>query len=229
VLIVLPGTRYAAKPPFEGTRRLVERQRTANPAGTGVGQRALAAVSTITASLSASRECRSGGMTSRSPLRPSQLVLPALSRTCPLSTMIVASPGLLCSVSDDPPRRAITVCRRTCSCPPKTVEELRPLDASRARSSCSRPIAGQLLHGLRLSPRGTRRGCGCLPESRYLSRCPTTPNGYPAIRRGGTYYRIPPETSRHAQRKPKPCPARGRADESCVRICSRSFLSESLA
>src|SRR5674476_240596 len=59
-------------------------------------------------------------------------------------------------------------------------------------------IQGQLLHGLRLSPRGTRRGCGCLPESRYLSRCPTTPNGYPAIRRGGTYYRIPPETSRHA-------------------------------
>src|SRR5665647_1072342 len=57
--------------------------------------------------------------------------------------MIVASPGLLCSVSDDPSRRAITVCRRTCSCPPKTVEELRPLDSSFARSRCSRPMASR--------------------------------------------------------------------------------------
>ena len=99
MLIVLPGTRYAAKRPFEGRWRLVECQRTAKPGRDRLGQRALAAVSTITESLSASRECRFGGMTSRSPLRPSQLVLPALHSTCPLSTMIVASPGLLCSVS----------------------------------------------------------------------------------------------------------------------------------
>src|SRR5665647_974309 len=115
----------------------------ANRDRTGVAQRVLAVVSTTTVSLSASRECRSGGMTSRSPLRPSQLVLPALSNTCPLSTMIVASPGLLCSVSDDPSRRAITVWRRTCSCPPKTVDELRPLDSSFARASCSRPMASK--------------------------------------------------------------------------------------
>ena len=57
--------------------------------------------------------------------------------------MIVASPGLLCSVSDAPSRRAITVWRSACSCPPKTVEELRPLDSSFACASCSRPMASK--------------------------------------------------------------------------------------
>ena len=60
--------------------QLGECQRTADVVRTtGEGQRTMAVVSTTIVSLSASRECRSGGMTSRLPLRPSQLVLPVLS------------------------------------------------------------------------------------------------------------------------------------------------------
>ena len=75
-------------------------------------------------------------MTSRSPLSPSQLVLPALSSTCPLSTMIVASPGLLCSVSDDPSKGDYRLSQDLLMPAEDGRGALRPLDASwRARAA----------------------------------------------------------------------------------------------
>jgi hypothetical protein len=57
------------EPPSGGGWRLRDRQRTADMVRTtGLSQPTMAVVSTTTVSLSASRECRSGGMTSRSPL-----------------------------------------------------------------------------------------------------------------------------------------------------------------
>ena len=57
------------EPPGGDGLRLGECQRTADVVRTtGVGQRTMAVVSTTIVSLSASRECSSGGMTSRSPL-----------------------------------------------------------------------------------------------------------------------------------------------------------------
>src|SRR5690606_15385937 len=68
---------------------------------------------------------------------PSHVSPPAWRRTRPVRTISVASPGESCSPSACPAARATTVCRRSCSRPPKTVTAARPLLASRAAASCS--------------------------------------------------------------------------------------------
>src|SRR5512143_3848589 len=109
--------------------------------GSANPQRRIATVSSTAASSTACRSCRSGGMTSRSPARPSQETSPVLSRTRPDRTYTVASPGFSCSANVVPAVNAISVCLSICSCPPYTVSALRPALACRARSSCSRASA----------------------------------------------------------------------------------------
>lgn len=71
--------------------------------------------------------------------------------------------GAVMLVRGDPFEIATTVWHRTCSCPSKTVQELRPLEASCARSRCSRPSASKdsfiwVFAFRRVAP---LRGCGC--------------------------------------------------------------------
>ena len=74
-----------------------------------------ATVSRMADASTASRLCRDLGIVSRSPGEPFQKSSPATSRIRPCSTCTVASPGLSCSLIDEPAVSAISVCRSECS------------------------------------------------------------------------------------------------------------------
>ena len=105
------------------------------------GQTDLATVSKTVASSMASRPWRLSGMMIKSPRRASHEASSVHKRTRPRRTRTVASPGFSCSPSLDPSVIAMTVCRRTFSCPPHTVRALCPPGATAAAFSSSRARA----------------------------------------------------------------------------------------